>query len=110
MDQRDQGTFRERIARNRRNSLLLIAAFLAFVTIFGYIIGFAWLGDPTRALFGLALALLPVAGWAEGNPRNLILPPASLLLLIVFGLLLRRRWRGAGNAVAGAALQRRIPA
>src|ERR687890_129134 len=58
MDQRDQGTFRERIARNRRNSLLLIAAFLAFVTIFGYIIGFAWLGDPTRALFGLALALV----------------------------------------------------
>ena len=51
MDQRDQGTFRERIARNRRNSLLLIAAFLAFVTIFGYIIGFAWLGDPVRALF-----------------------------------------------------------
>src|SRR5829696_6488469 len=30
MDQRDQGTFRERIARNRRNSLLLIAAFLAY--------------------------------------------------------------------------------
>src|SRR5918994_1905296 len=58
MDQRDQGTFRERIARNRRNSLLLIAAFLAFVAIFGYIIGFAWLGDPTRALFGLALALI----------------------------------------------------
>src|SRR5215216_5222590 len=55
MDQRDQGTFRERIARNRRNSLLLIAA---FVTFFGYIIGFAWLGDPTRALFGLALALV----------------------------------------------------
>src|ERR687898_48333 len=58
MDQRDQGTFRERIARNRRNSLLLIAAFLAFVTIFGYIIGFAWLGDPVRALFGLVLALI----------------------------------------------------
>src|SRR5215208_2474755 len=58
MEQRDQGTFRERIARNRRNSLLLIAAFLAFVTILGYIIGFAWLGDPTRALFGLALALV----------------------------------------------------
>ena len=61
MDQRDQGTFRERIARNRRNSLLLIAAFLAFVAIFGYIIGFAWLGDPTRALFGLALAGLLLA-------------------------------------------------
>ena len=58
MEGRDQGTFRERIARNRRNSLLLIAVFLAFITIFGYIIGFAWLGDPTRALFGLALALV----------------------------------------------------
>jgi heat shock protein HtpX len=58
MEGRDQGTFRERIARNRRNSLLLIAAFLGFITIFGYIIGFAWLGDPTRALFGLALALV----------------------------------------------------
>lgn len=58
MEGRDQGTFRERIARNRRNSLLLIAAFLGFITIFGYIIGFALLGDPTRALFGLALALV----------------------------------------------------
>src|SRR5215212_5305101 len=58
MDQRDQGTFRERIARNRRNSLFLIAAFLAFVTAFGYIIGFALLGDPKRAFFGLALALV----------------------------------------------------
>ncbi|MDQ3183998.1 MAG: hypothetical protein M3Q62_10770, partial [Actinomycetota bacterium] len=51
-----EGNFRERIARNRRNSLLLIAVFLAFVTVFGYIIGFAWLGDPTRALFGLVVA------------------------------------------------------
>jgi heat shock protein HtpX len=58
MDQRDQGTFRERITRNRRNSLLLIAAFLAFITAFGYIVGFALLGDPRRALFGLALALI----------------------------------------------------
>jgi heat shock protein HtpX len=58
MDQRDQGTFRERITRNRRNSLLLIAAFLAFITAFGYIIGFALLGDLRRALFGLALALI----------------------------------------------------
>jgi heat shock protein HtpX len=58
MDQRDQGTFRERIARNRRNSLLLIAVFLAFITLFGYVIGFALLGDPTRALVGLALALV----------------------------------------------------
>jgi heat shock protein HtpX len=58
MDQRDQGTFRERIARNRRNSLLLIGAFLFFVTLFGYIVGFAWIGDPRGALFGLALALV----------------------------------------------------
>ena len=58
MEQRDLGTFRERIARNRRNSLLLIAAFLAFITVFGYIIGYAWLGDPARALFGLALAMI----------------------------------------------------
>jgi heat shock protein HtpX len=58
VDQRDQGTFREHIARNRRNSLLLIAVFLAFITLFGYVIGFALLGDPTRALFGLALALV----------------------------------------------------
>ncbi|MDQ4127850.1 MAG: M48 family metalloprotease, partial [Actinomycetota bacterium] len=59
-----EGTFRERIARNRRNSLLLIAGFLAFVTVFGYIIGFAWLGDPTRALFGLVLAF--VVGTVSG--------------------------------------------
>src|SRR5215207_9813930 len=58
MEQRDQGTFRERIARNRRNSLLLIAGFLAFVTVFGYIIGFAWIGDPVGALFGLVLAVI----------------------------------------------------
>src|SRR5918998_6116435 len=51
-----EGNFRERIARNRRNSLLLIAGFLAFVTVFGYIIGFAWIGDPKGALFGLVLA------------------------------------------------------
>src|SRR5215218_4870067 len=54
----DLGTFRERIARNRRNSLLLIAAFLAFIAVFGYVIGYAWLGDPLRALAGLAFALV----------------------------------------------------
>jgi heat shock protein HtpX len=58
MQGRDQGTFRERISRNRRNSLLLIATFLAFITIFGYIIGYAWLGDPVRAIAGLAFALV----------------------------------------------------
>jgi heat shock protein HtpX len=64
MEQTDQGTFRERIARNRRNSLLLIAAFLAFITVFGYIIGFAWIGDPVGAIFGLVLAL--IAGTISG--------------------------------------------
>jgi heat shock protein HtpX len=58
MEQRDPGTFRERIARNRRNSLLLIAAFLAFIMVFGYVIGYAWLGNPVRALAGLAFALV----------------------------------------------------
>ena len=50
------GTFRDRIAVNKRNSVLLIAGFLAFVAVFGYIIGYAWIGDPTRAIFGLVLA------------------------------------------------------
>ena len=59
-----EGTFRDRIAVNKRNSLLLIAAFLAFITIFGYIIGYAWLGNPTEAVFGLVLAL--VVGTVSG--------------------------------------------
>jgi heat shock protein HtpX len=58
------GTFRDRIAANRRNSLLLIAGFLTFVAVFGYVIGYAWLGDPTRALFGLVLAF--VVGTVSG--------------------------------------------
>jgi len=53
-----EGTFRERIAVNRRSSLLLIAAFLAFVAVFGYVIGYAWIGDPVGALFGLGLAFV----------------------------------------------------
>jgi heat shock protein HtpX len=54
----DQGTFRDRISRNRRNSLLLIAGFLAFVGVFGYVIGWAWIGDPVGAIFGLVLAFI----------------------------------------------------
>jgi heat shock protein HtpX len=53
-----EGTFRDRVAVNRRNSLFLIAAFLAFVAVFGYVIGYAWIGDPMGALFGLALAFV----------------------------------------------------
>jgi heat shock protein HtpX len=52
------GTFRDRIAVNRRNSLFLIVCFLAFVTVLGYVIGYAWIGDPVGALFGLALAFV----------------------------------------------------
>ena len=37
-----EGTFRDRISANKRNSLLLVAVFIAFVAIFGYVIGFAW--------------------------------------------------------------------
>src|SRR5919202_4257147 len=51
-------TFRDRIAVNRRNSLFLIVCFLAFVTVFGYIIGWAWIGDPVGAIFGLVLAFV----------------------------------------------------
>jgi heat shock protein HtpX len=53
-----EGTFRDRISANKRNSLLLIAGFLAFVAVFGYVIGYAWVGDPTSALFGLLLAFV----------------------------------------------------
>ncbi len=58
MEQSFEGTFRDRISVNKRNSLLLIAVFIAFVAVFGYVIGFAWIGDPTGALFGLALAIV----------------------------------------------------
>ncbi|MDQ3285846.1 MAG: zinc metalloprotease HtpX [Actinomycetota bacterium] len=53
-----EGTFRDRIAANKRNSVFLIAIFLAFVAVFGYVIGYAWIGDPVRALFGLVLAFV----------------------------------------------------
>src|SRR5919199_3627932 len=53
-----EGTFRDRISVNKRNSLLLIAVFLAFVAVFGYIIGYAWIGDPAGAIFGLVLAFV----------------------------------------------------
>jgi heat shock protein HtpX len=53
-----EGTFRDRISVNRRNSVFLIVCFLAFVTVFGYIIGYAWIGDPVAAIFGLVLAFV----------------------------------------------------
>ena len=51
-------TFRDRIAANKRNSVLLIACFLAFVAVFGYVLGYAWIGDPVGAIFGLVLAFV----------------------------------------------------
>src|SRR5918994_3097970 len=53
-----EGTFRDRIAANKRNSLLLIATFLAFIAVFGYVIGYAWIGDPVSAFFGLIFAFV----------------------------------------------------
>ena len=64
MSSMEQGTFRDRIALNRRNSLLLISGFLGFVSAFGYVVGYALLGDPTSALFGLVLAF--VVGTVSG--------------------------------------------
>jgi heat shock protein HtpX len=58
------GTFRARISANKRNSLLLIAGFIAFVVVFGYVVGFAWTGDPLGAVFGLVLAF--VVGTVSG--------------------------------------------
>jgi heat shock protein HtpX len=49
-------TFRDRIGVNRRNSVFLILLFLVFAIILGYVIGYAWIGDPVGALVGLAIA------------------------------------------------------
>lgn len=51
-------TFRERIAKNKRNSLFLFAVFFAFVVIFGYVLGYAYVGDPVGAVSGIFVALL----------------------------------------------------
>ena len=50
------GTFRDRIGVNRRNSVFLILVFLVFAIVLGYVIGYAWIGDPVGALFGLVVA------------------------------------------------------
>ncbi len=59
-----EGTFRDRISANKRNSLVLILLFIVFVAVFGYIVGYAWVGDPAGALFGLGLAF--TAGTVSG--------------------------------------------
>lgn len=50
--------FRERIVKNKRNSLLLFAVFFAFVMVFGYVLAFAYIGDPVGAVAGVFLALV----------------------------------------------------
>lgn len=54
--QGNAGTFRDRIGVNRRNSVFLILLFLVFAIVLGYVIGYAWIGDPVGALFGLVVA------------------------------------------------------
>ncbi len=54
--QGNQGTFRDRIGVNRRNSVFLILVFLVFAIVLGYVIGYAWIGDPVGALVGLVIA------------------------------------------------------
>ena len=54
--QGNQGTFRDRIGVNRRNSVFLILVFLVFAIVLGYVVGYAWIGDPVGALFGLVIA------------------------------------------------------
>ncbi len=54
--QANGGTFRDRIGVNRRNSVFLMLVFLVFAIVLGYVIGYAWIGDPIGALFGLAIA------------------------------------------------------
>jgi uncharacterized SAM-binding protein YcdF (DUF218 family) len=46
----------------------------------------------------------PVLDLINAIPRELILPPTSLFLLIAIGLLLWRRWPRAGRIVAGTGL------
>jgi uncharacterized SAM-binding protein YcdF (DUF218 family) len=50
------------------------------------------------------MTLEPLLDLINAVPRDLILPPANLFLLILAGLLIWRRWPRAGRIVAGAGL------
>jgi len=50
------------------------------------------------------MTLTPLLDLFNAVPRDLILPPANLFLLIVIGLLVWRRWPRAGRIVAGTGL------
>ncbi len=66
------------IAAFRQNSTIdyLVSA----LGTFGLTIPTFVVAPVLQIVFGLALSLLPVAGWAGGNPRNLILPVITLAL------------------------------
>jgi uncharacterized SAM-binding protein YcdF (DUF218 family) len=51
-----------------------------------------------------SMTLKPVLDLLNAIPRDLILPPANLFLLILIGLAIWRRWPRAGRIVAGAGL------
>ena len=50
------------------------------------------------------MTFAPVIDLLNAVPRDLILPPANLFLLIVIGLLIWRRWPRTGRTVAGTGL------
>lgn len=50
------------------------------------------------------MTLVPVLDLLNAVPRDLILPPANLFLLIAIGLAVWHRWPRAGRIVAGAGL------
>ncbi|HAV36082.1 MAG TPA: YdcF family protein, partial [Massilia sp.] len=50
------------------------------------------------------MSLQPVLDLINLVPRDLILPPANLFLVIFAGLLLWRRWPRLGRVVAGSGL------
>ncbi|WP_305823290.1 YdcF family protein [Massilia brevitalea] len=50
------------------------------------------------------MTLQPLLDLINLVPRDWILPPANLFLLIALGLLLRRRWRRAGTVLGGISL------
>ena len=94
-----QGTFRDRISANRRNSLFLILAFFVFVLVLGYVIGYAWLGDPRRALLGLALALVvgTVSGLVSHFAGDRMVLAASRAKEILFSVEESSSWKSTST-------------
>jgi len=66
------------IAAFRQNSM--IDYMVSGLGTFGLTIPTFVIAPVLQIVFGLTLALLPVAGWAGGTPRNLILPVITLAL------------------------------